>query len=43
MQFIEPEEQLEYFEVQDQYSQEPTLTETKNLEKLQLFIECYFV
>lgn len=43
MQFVEPEEQLAYFESRDSYSQEPPLTEIKNLEKLQWFIECYFV
>jgi hypothetical protein len=43
MQFVEPVEQLEFFEAWDQYSQEPPLTEIKNLENPQLFIECYFV
>ena len=35
--------QLEFFEARDQCSQEPSLTEIKNLEKTQLFIECCFV
>jgi len=36
MQFVEPEEQLEFFHAQEKYSQEPPLTEIKNLEKLQI-------
>ena len=31
------------FEDRDQYSQEPPLTDIKNLEKNAIIIECYFV